>query len=101
MQMSIEDWRAEIDAIDDELLRLLNTRARLALKLGASKRSAGLALCDRARERAVVARVCQVNAGPLDERAVALIFRRIIRESRRMQARAYEQTDAQAEGVLP
>lgn len=89
--MSIADWRAEIDEIDNELLRLLNERSRLALKLGASKRRAGLALCDREREREVIARVCRSNAGPLDERAVALIFRCIIRESRRTQARAYEQ----------
>jgi chorismate mutase len=88
--MSIDDWRAEIDAVDDELLRLLNTRARLALKVGASKRSAGRALCDREREREVIARVCRANAGPLDERAVARLFLRIIRESRRIQARAAE-----------
>ncbi len=36
--MTIEDWRAEIDAIDDELLRLLNNRASLAVKVGESKR---------------------------------------------------------------
>ncbi len=84
--MSIEAWRAEIDAVDLELLRLLNRRARLALKVGESKRSAGLALCDREREREVIARVCRANEGPLDERAVALIFRRIIREARRAQA---------------
>jgi chorismate mutase len=92
--MNIADWRAEIDEIDNELLRLLNERSRLALKLGESKRRAGLALCDREREREVVARVCRANRGPLDERAVTLIFRRIIRESLRAQARA---TGAEAE----
>ena len=97
--MTIEDWRAEIDAVDDELLRLLNERARLALKVGGSKRRAGLSLCDRAREREVVERACRANRGPLDARAVGLIFRRIIRESRRVQAEALELSGAQAEGV--
>ncbi len=83
--MSIADWRVGIDEIDGELLRLLNARARLALKLGESKRRAGLSLCDRAREREVIERVCRANRGPLDERAVAAIFRLIIRESRRVQ----------------
>ena len=98
--MSIDDWRVEIDAIDRELLRLLNVRARLALKVGESKRSAGLALCDRERERAVIARVCQANEGPLVDRAVALFFRRIIREARRAQALIFEQTAAHTEGAL-
>lgn len=86
--MSIEDCRAEIDAIDNELLRLLNERARLALLVGESKRAAGLALCDRDREREVLERACTSNHGPLDERAVTNLFRLIIAESRRMQARA-------------
>ena len=98
--MTIEDWRARIDAIDDELLRLLNERARLALKVGESKLSAGLALCDRGREREVIGRVCRANEGPLDARAVALIFRRVIRESRRVQAETYERSGARSEGTL-
>jgi chorismate mutase len=86
--MSIEDCRAEIDAIDGELLRLLNERARLALRVGESKRAAGLALCDREREREVLERARNSNRGPLDERAVTSLFRLIIEESRRVQARA-------------
>ena len=86
--MSIEDCRAEIDAIDGELLRLLNERARLALLAGESKRAAGRALCDREREREVLERALAANRGPLDERAVTNLFRLIIEESRRVQARA-------------
>ena len=100
--MSIEDWRAEIDAIDKELLRLLNARARLALKVGASKRSAGLSLCDRAREHEVLARVRRFNRGPLDEQAVVAIFRLIIRESRRVQTSSIRaQPGVSAEEALP
>src|SRR4051812_12739739 len=80
--MSIQDRRAEIDAIDSELLRLLNARARLAVRVGETKRSAGLALSDSGREREVIERACQANDGPLNERAVARLFRSIIRESR-------------------
>lgn len=88
--MSIKERRAEIDAIDRELLRLLNERALLAVKVGESKRVAGLSLCDRAREREVIERACRANPGPLDERAVARIFRHIIRESRLVEERATE-----------
>ena len=98
--MSIEDWRTEIDEIDSELLRLLNIRARLALKVGESKKAAGLSIYDLVREREVIERVCRANTGPLDERAVVKIFRRIIRESRRVEARAMEQSNTQQRGTL-
>ena len=83
--MDIEHWRKEIDEIDAELLRLLNMRARLALKVGALKQAAHLPFCDPERERIVVERLQEINAGPLDERAIGKVFRRIIRESRRVQ----------------
>jgi chorismate mutase-like protein len=86
--MGIEDWRKEIDAIDGELLRLVNRRARIALRLGALKSVAGLPLADPERERDVLARARRGNSGPLDGEAVARIFRRIIRESRRAETAA-------------
>jgi chorismate mutase len=84
--MDIEHWRKEIDDIDAELLRLLNARARLALKVGALKQAADLPCRDPERERNVLQRLQEMNYGPLDERAVNKVFRRIIRESRRVQA---------------
>jgi len=84
--MDIEHWRKEIDDIDAELLRLLNMRARLALKVGALKHAANLPFCDPDRERIVLRRLQNMNCGPLDQRAVDKVFRRIIRESRRVQA---------------
>ena len=86
--MTIEDWRVEIDKIDAELLRLLNERARLAVSVGESKRVAGLSVCDREREREVVARARRANTGPLDDGAVERLFRAVIRESRRLQSAA-------------
>ena len=83
--MDIEHWRKEIDEIDAELLRLLNIRARLALKVGALKQAAHLPFCDPERERIVLHRLQELNGGPLDERAIDKVFRRIIRESRRVQ----------------
>ena len=84
--MDIEPWRREIDDIDAELLRLLNMRARLALKVGALKQAADIPFLDADRERTVLQRLQEINDGPLDERAVGKVFRRIIRESRRLEA---------------
>ncbi len=88
--MTIEDWRSEIDAIDSELLGLLNKRASLAVKVGQSKRLTGTALCDPSREQEVIERACKANLGPLDEKAIVELFGCIIRESRRIEACAME-----------
>lgn len=83
--MDIEYWRKEIDEIDSELLRLLNMRAQLALKVGVLKKEADLPFCDPVRERSVLQRLQDLNAGPLGQNAVERLFRRIIRESRRLE----------------
>jgi chorismate mutase len=97
--MTIEDRRGEINAIDDELLRLLNERARLAVKVGEKKKAAGLEVCDPLREREVIERACKANEGPLDERAVVNIFRRIILESKRIEAHSMGLHGTQTDGA--
>lgn len=88
--MDIEHWRREIDEVDAELLRLLNVRARLALKVGALKQASHLPFCDPDRERCVLRRLQEINTGPLAPRAVEKLFRRIIRESRQIETRTLE-----------
>lgn len=94
--MTIEDWRNEIDTIDQQLLLLLNHRARLAIKVGAIKKSCGLALWDNERERGVIARVCATNNGPLSTEAVIRLFSLVIEESRSIEAKIFSTEEAQA-----
>ena len=94
--MTIEDWRVEIDKIDAELLRLLNARAEIAVRVGESKRVAGLSVCDRGRERDVIDRARANNRGPLDDEAVERLFRAVIRESRRLQTQLAAQPEEAA-----
>lgn len=98
--MDIEDWRIEIDEIDEEIIRLLNRRARLATKVGVLKIKAGIPICDPQRERIVIGRVLAANAGPLDETAVGKIFRRIIRESRRVETRDLAHQECRTDEIL-
>ena len=81
--------RAEIDAIDGELLRLLNRRAEIALRVGAIKKDDDKSLCDPLRESEVLARLCKENSGPFDEQGIANIFQRIIDESLHLQQKTY------------
>jgi chorismate mutase len=85
LNLSIEDWRKEIDRLDEQLVRLLNERAKCAIELGRIKRELGLAIYSPDRETEVIAHVTGVNGGPLDPDAVRRLFERIIDESRRIE----------------
>lgn len=80
--MSIEDWRNEIDSIDEELVRLLNERSKCAIELGRIKRKLGLSIYSPDREKQVLEHVTLINKGPLDAEAIRRLFERIIDESR-------------------
>lgn len=85
----IDDPRGQIDAIDGELLRLLNKRAEIALRVGAAKTSVETSLCDPGREQEVLTRLRQENSGPFDEQSIDNIFQRIIDESLQLQQKTY------------
>ncbi len=86
---SVNNPRAEIDAIDSELLRLLNRRAEIALQVGAAKTSVDTSLCDPNREREVLARLSGENPGPFDDKSIENIFQRVIDESLQLQQKTY------------
>ncbi|NWG30898.1 MAG: prephenate dehydratase [Rhodocyclaceae bacterium] len=67
--------RESIDAIDDEVLRLLSERARLAQQVGEIKRGN---IYRPEREAQVLRRIAATNPGPLPESAVRTIFREIM-----------------------
>ena len=83
-EKTLEGWRRQIDALDCELLRLLNQRAAIACEIASIKVASGLPAYDGNRERQVLARVIEKNTGPLDDQSVTDIFSGIIRETRRL-----------------
>ena len=74
----INNPRAEIDAIDTEILRLLNKRAEIALRVGAAKTVVDTSLCDPKRESEVLERLTAENPGPFDAKAIENIFRSLL-----------------------
>ena len=86
----IEEWRRRIDAIDDQLVRLLNSRSQCVVEIGRIKRALGLPLYSPEREGALLERMLRENPGPLDRAAVRRLFERIIDESRRLERLAAE-----------
>ena len=85
--MRVETLRREIDGIDRAIVRLLSRRARKAVTIGLEKRRRGLPVVDPAREAQVLARVRKLNAGPLSDAGIRAIYRTIVKQCARMQAR--------------
>jgi chorismate mutase len=81
---SLEACRQQIDALDTELVRLLNQRAAIACEIALVKVAAGLPAYDGKREDQVLARVAEKSTGPLAEQSITAIFRSIIQETRRL-----------------
>lgn len=79
--MSLEDTRIKIDAIDQQLIRLLNERAELVHIIGEIKKKDGLDIYVPGREEKLLRKLCELNAaqkGLLTEKAIRSIFREIM-----------------------
>jgi chorismate mutase len=87
-EAQIDALRQRIDAIDAQLMRLLNSRSACAVEIGKVKRILGLPVYSPEREAAILERVARENPGPLDKGAVRRVFERIIDESRRLERMA-------------
>lgn len=83
----LSTYRERIDSIDDALVRLLNERAEIALRIGVVKDATGQGIYAPAREAAVLDRVAKGASGPLGPDAVARLFQAIIDEMRAAQRR--------------
>jgi chorismate mutase/prephenate dehydratase len=79
MSEPLDQLRARIDAIDHELLRLFNERAKIAQAVGEAKHAAGEQTLFRPeREAQVLARRQAENPGPLPNAAIAQLFRELM-----------------------
>ena len=77
--------RTQIDAVDRELLALLNRRARLAQEVGEVKKKEGSVAFRPEREAQVIDGMKAVNPGPLLAESVAPIWREIMSACRALE----------------
>jgi len=86
-EAQLADQRARIDAIDAEILALMNRRLDAAQRIGALKAAhAAPAFYRPEREARVLRRLRELNAGPLDDAALEALFREIMSISRGSEA---------------
>jgi len=86
----LEALRAEIDAIDQEILDRLAARVRVVLRVGELKRRLGLPVYDPERERAMLERLAARATPPLDLSTIRRVFERLIDESRRLEQNHFD-----------
>ena len=83
--MDIADWRKKIDALDEQIVKLLNERAACAIAIGEIKRQSGAAIYEPQREQHVIEHARQANPGPLAGEQVQDIYERIMDIMRSLQ----------------
>jgi chorismate mutase len=78
--------RERIDAIDHEIVALLNERAQIALEIGRVKEQTGRrTVRDSQREAEVLERVTSASAGLFPEPELVALYRKLIAATRRVQ----------------
>lgn len=83
--MDLSEWRARIDAVDQQLVDLLNQRLLYVLEIGRLKREHGKPVQDLERERAILEGLTAYNQGPLSDEAIVELFTRIMQEARKLE----------------
>ncbi len=84
--MEISDWRAQIDELDEQIVRLISKRAEAARAIGMLKQTAAaMPVYEPKREQEVFDHVRAINPGPLADAELLHVYERIIDVMRTLQ----------------
>ena len=81
--MNLQEYRAQIDAIDDQITDLLKRRFDLSQKIGEYKKQNGIPVCDKTREEEILARAGG-KSGDLAA-PVTAVYQTILEQSKKAQ----------------
>ena len=81
----LEKDRQQIDLLDQEILRLLNERAKLSVNIARIKSQNKMPISVPERENSLLEQIISKNRGPLDTEAIRNIFFCIMDESKKLQ----------------
>ncbi|MEO7786206.1 MAG: chorismate mutase [Sphingomicrobium sp.] len=96
---NLSDLRCEIDALDDQLLELLEKRMRVAIEVARLKGDDGLLKLRPRREGAIVRRL-SANATIASDALIAHVWRELMAHSRQSQAAMEVQLYAPRHGAI-
>jgi chorismate mutase/prephenate dehydratase len=75
---ALSKLRDEISGLDAELIKLLNQRSRLVVRVGKRKKGSGIPIYAPHREQQVLDRVTRANRGPLRHKTIEAIYRELM-----------------------
>ncbi len=78
---NLDELRRRIDALDVEIVQLLNKRAAVAVEIGRLKAASGSGVFAADREREVLGRVTELSQGPLGRNSLLAIYRELMSAS--------------------
>ncbi|MBW7475988.1 chorismate mutase [Paenibacillus oenotherae] len=85
MSDKLNQLRVQIDAINDELLTILNKRAEIVIEIGKAKQEIGMQVFDPEREELILRSLCSRNNGLLTDGMIRTIFQQIFDEYSNLQ----------------
>jgi chorismate mutase/prephenate dehydratase len=74
----LDPLRANIDALDEKIVALLNERAKIVVEIGKVKQATNSPIYSPDREKAVLERIRQLNHGPLSDRCLEAVYRELM-----------------------
>ncbi len=81
----LTNLRKEIDEINTNLVKLLNERAKIALKIGKEKQIHGYPIYDPIREQEILERIVGENNGPFSNETMMSLFKEIFKATAKLQ----------------
>jgi chorismate mutase/prephenate dehydratase len=82
---SLASLRSQVDKLDQQILKLINERARVSVEIGKVKQDQSGDVFAPAREEEVIQNLLAHNQGPLEPMTVRAIYREIMSGSRALQ----------------
>jgi len=79
--MSLNEYRAKIDALDERIVKLLNQRAKVSHRIGQYKAKDKLGVYVSSREKQVLQHIKACNQGPMNDGALEAVYREIMSAS--------------------
>lgn len=77
----LKKLRQNIDGIDEDILKLLNKRARIVIDIAKIKRKEKASFYSPEREKEIMRRLTSINKGPFPNDALKMLFREILSAS--------------------
>jgi chorismate mutase / prephenate dehydratase len=78
MPNDLDALRKQIDAVDEQIVALLNARAKVVVEIGKVKQQTNSPIYAPDREKAVFEKIARLNQGPLPDRCLQAVYRELM-----------------------